>query len=142
MLQRIIEKIYRALSKAVNSDKGFTLIELIMVIVILGVLGGVAIGKFGDLKERAKQAKVDSMAEALETAGKANYACGDGAGDNCTALTNCTDLSTLLEGDALPTGWSITANALSASTGVVDCEINNDETTPKTATFKGFPNQL
>ncbi len=41
-------------SKVKNNEKGFTLIELIMVIVILGVISAVAIPKFLSLSDSAK----------------------------------------------------------------------------------------
>ncbi|MCP4874203.1 MAG: prepilin-type N-terminal cleavage/methylation domain-containing protein [Gammaproteobacteria bacterium] len=40
---------------------GFTLVELVVVIVLLGILGSVAMGKFEDLGDAAEHAKVDSI---------------------------------------------------------------------------------
>jgi len=39
-----------------KEDKGFTLIELVMVIVILGILAAVAVPKFQDISTKAKEA--------------------------------------------------------------------------------------
>ena len=39
-----------------KNEKGFTLIELVMVIVILGILSAVAVPQFGDLTEKATNA--------------------------------------------------------------------------------------
>lgn len=51
----------------VNKSSGFTLIELVIVVVILGFLAVTAIPKFLDLTEQAKQANIEGMAGGFAT---------------------------------------------------------------------------
>jgi len=51
-----------------NKQSGFTLIELVIVVVILGFLAVTAIPKFLDLTDQAKQANIEGMAGGFATA--------------------------------------------------------------------------
>jgi MSHA pilin protein MshB len=51
-----------------KKSSGFTLIELVIVVVILGFLAVTAIPKFIDLTEQAKQANIEGMAGGFATA--------------------------------------------------------------------------
>ncbi len=90
-----------------SNQGGFTLIELIMVIVILGLLSVVAIPKYVDLRTKAAVAAANEVYAAAQSATAINFAAGlaglpQPAGrpiNNAQALVDAMD-------GGKPDGWS------------------------------------
>lgn len=116
-----------------QAQQGFTLIELVMVIVILGVLAATAIPKFVDLKSDARQAALDGVRGALSSAAAINYAARSANASKGNAVVNCSDVATSMQG-GLPTDYAITAAAVAVNTSVA-CTVSTISTPVLTGTF-------
>jgi MSHA pilin protein MshA len=115
---------------------GFTLIELIIVIAIIGILSAVAIPKFINLSSNAQTAATTAVAGALASANANNYAARSLSASFGNAIANCTDVGSSLQG-GLPTGYTITTGAVSVGASVT-CTLTGPSATTANFTATGI----
>ncbi len=121
--------------KTLRDQRGFTLIELVLIIVILGILAIVAIPKFVDISAEASSSALKGVAGGMSSAMATNYAVRKANSAKGSAVANCTDVGSTMAG-GVPTGYTVGSLAIAAD-ATVTCVVTQTSTT-NTANFVGI----
>ncbi len=109
-----------------RNNRGFTLIELVMVIVILGLLAAVAVPKYQDLRTEAARAAADGVYGGASAAAAVNFASRLFSPSKTTAISDANTLVAAME--ELPEGWTISGSSLNSITGSYSIWVSTAET--------------
>jgi len=114
--------------------RGFTIIEMVVVIIILAIIAAVAIPRFVDLGTEAGQKATAGMAAALSASSAANFAKRSANSAQGVPIASCDDAANTLS-QPLPSDYSISGGTINPGQAK-QCTLTRN--TGETSTFTGM----
>lgn len=109
-------------------QKGFTIVELLIVIVVIGILAAIVIVAYSGVQDRARTSKINADMQSLDKATKVARASTNGAlryvtlsagtGGPCWGKPDGTDLAALPKTDGCWTSYLSALDKISTASGV------------------------
>lgn len=118
-------------------QSGFTLLELVTVIALVGILAAAATAKFVDFRGDANRAALKSMAAHLNAAMELNKNARLLNMTDTVTIDNCSQAGTLMSG-GLPTVYTLAALPLTAPFQTGICTVSAVPPDTESATFVGY----
>lgn len=111
-----------------KKEKGFTIVELLIVIVVIGVLAAIVIVAYNGVQDRARTSKINADMVSLDKATRAARLTSNGAlryvtlsaatGGSCWGKPDGTDLAALPKTDSCWTSYLSALDKISTASGI------------------------